>query len=144
MILHAEQRQVAVPQAFQSRIVQIHVREFDFAIWQRIRIDGEVMVVRRDLDLPRCQLLHRMISAVMSKLELKSFPAEGDAGELMSETDAKDGLASHEAANRVDRIRTRLGIPRPIRQKHSIRFQREDIFRQSLRWNHCHSTTLTA
>ena len=52
VILHAEQRQIPVPQAFQRLVVQIHVRQFDFALRQRIRIDREVVVVRRDLDLP--------------------------------------------------------------------------------------------
>ena len=53
MILHAEQRQIPVPHAFQRVVVQIDVRQLDFALRQRIRIDGEVMVVRRDLDLAR-------------------------------------------------------------------------------------------
>ena len=74
VILHAEQRQVPVAQAFQGLIVQIDVRQFDFALRQRIRIDREVMVVRRDLDLPGLQLLHRMIPAVVPKLQLEVLP----------------------------------------------------------------------
>ena len=73
MILHREQRQIPVAQAFQRVVVQIDVRKLHFARLQRIRIDGKIMVVGCDLDLPRIQLLHRMISAVMSKLQLECF-----------------------------------------------------------------------
>ena len=45
---------------------------------QRIRIHGEIMVVRRDLDLPRLQLLDRMIPAMMSKLQLERLASESD------------------------------------------------------------------
>ena len=51
VILHAEQRQRAMAQAFQRVVVQVDVRQLDFALLQRVRIDGEVVIVRRDLDL---------------------------------------------------------------------------------------------
>ena len=53
MILHSEQRKIPVPHAFERLVVQIYVRQLDFAVGQRIRIDGEVVIVRRDLDLSR-------------------------------------------------------------------------------------------
>ncbi len=93
MILHAEQRQVAVAQAFERLVVQIHVRQFDFALRQRVGIDGEVVVVRGDLDLAGVQLLHRMIAAVVSEFQLESLAAERDAGQLMSQADSEDRLA---------------------------------------------------
>src|ERR1700679_1923468 len=84
MILHAEQRQVLMPQAFQRRIVQVDVRQLDFALRQGIGIGSEVMVVGRYLNLPRLQMLHWMIPAMVAKLQLESFPAERDAGQLMA------------------------------------------------------------
>ena len=80
VILHAEQRQIAVAQAFECLVVQVHVREFDFGLRQRVGIDGEVVVVGGDLDFAGVQLLHRMIAAVVSEFEFESFAAEGDAG----------------------------------------------------------------
>ena len=53
VILHAEQWQIAVPQAFQRAVVQIDVRQLHFTLRQRIRIDSKIVVVRRDLDLAR-------------------------------------------------------------------------------------------
>src|SRR5579872_1389910 len=114
VILHAEERQVLVPQAFQCVVVQIHVREFDFARGQRIRIDGEVVVVRRDLDFAAVQLLHRMIAAVMPELQLVGLASERDAGKLVAKTNSKDRLAAHETANVVDRVSTGFGISGPV------------------------------
>src|SRR5215831_8293210 len=51
VILHGEERHVPVAQAFQRLVVQVQVSELDFALRQRIGVDGEVVVVRRDLDL---------------------------------------------------------------------------------------------
>ena len=84
VVLHGEQRQIPVPHAFERVVIQIHVRQFHFALRQRIGIDGEVMVMRCNLDLAARQLLHRMISAMMAKFELKGLAAERDAGQLMA------------------------------------------------------------
>ena len=75
MILHAEQRQIPVSQPLQRVVVQVHMRQFDFALRKRIRIDGKIMIVRGDLNFSGMQLLHRMISPVMTELKLVSFPA---------------------------------------------------------------------
>src|SRR5260370_21634794 len=123
VILHAEQRQVAMTQAFQSRVVQIHVRQFNFTLRQRIRVHRKIVVVRGDLNLPRGQLLHGMISTVVSELQLESLSAESDAGELMSEANAEDGLPTHEPPNRINCIGTRLGVAGAVRQNSSIRLQ---------------------
>src|SRR5258708_2919506 len=90
VILHAEQRKVPMAQAFQSRVVQVDVRQLNFTCRQRIRIYGEVVVVCRDLNLSSRQLLHRMIPAVVPKLQLEGFSAERNAGKLMSKTNPKD------------------------------------------------------
>ena len=37
--------------AFERVVVQVHVRKFNFALLQRIGIDGEVVVVGGNLDL---------------------------------------------------------------------------------------------
>src|SRR6202041_2847368 len=97
-----------------------------------------------DLDLAALQLLHRMISAMVSKLQLESFSAERNADELMSEADAKDRHSSHQPPNAVHGIRARLGIARTIRQKHSIGLQGHHTFRQRLRRDYCHPAALTA
>src|SRR5258708_29417896 len=68
VILHAEQRQISVPQAFQCLVVQVDVCQLDFALGQRIGIHREIVIVRGNLDLAGLQLLYWMIPAMVSKL----------------------------------------------------------------------------
>ncbi len=49
MVLHAEERQGAMAQAFERVVVQVDMGELDFALVDRIRIDRIVVVVRGDL-----------------------------------------------------------------------------------------------
>lgn len=67
MVLHAEQRQRVMPQAFERIVVQVDVRQVNFALFQRVGVDGEVVIVRGDLDLAGCHLFDRVIAAVMSE-----------------------------------------------------------------------------
>src|SRR5436190_19941236 len=53
----------------------------------------------------------------------------------MPQADAKDRLPTHEPANGIHCVRTRLRISGTIRQEHSIRLQRKHIFRRSLGWD---------
>src|SRR3954453_15188359 len=53
----------------------------------------------------------------------------------MPQADAKDRLPTHEPANGIHCVRTRLRISGTIRQEYSIRLQRQHIFRRSLGWD---------
>ena len=121
VVLHAEQRQVAVAQALERRVIEVHVRELDFGLRQRIGINGEIVVMRRDLDLARVQLLHRMIATVMPELELERFAAERKTRKLMAEADAEDRLAPHEAADVIYCVGAWLGIAGAVREKDAVR-----------------------
>lgn len=83
VILHREQRQVLVPHALQRVVVKIDVRQLDFARRQRIGINREVVIVRRDLDLAGVQLFHGMIPPMMAEFQLVGFAAQSDARQLM-------------------------------------------------------------
>src|SRR5436189_4876480 len=50
MILYAEHRMIAHAKALQRVIVQIDVSDFHLSRIQRVRIDGEPVIVRGDLD----------------------------------------------------------------------------------------------
>src|SRR5215469_10584082 len=100
--------------------------------------------MRGDLDLARSQLLHRMIAAMVPELQLVGLAAERDAGELVSETYAEDGLASHEAADIVDRVGAGLGIAGPVREEASVGLQRENVFGRCLCRDHRDLTPLAA
>ena len=51
MILNAECRNGAVFEAFDRVVVQVDVRDVHVVQVQTLRIDGETMILRRDLDL---------------------------------------------------------------------------------------------
>src|ERR1700691_5038415 len=93
------------------------------------------MVMPRNLDLAARQLLHRMISAMMAKFELKGLAAERDAGQLMPQANPEDRLASHESPNVIDSVSTGLGITGPGRQGNSVRLQCKYVLRRGLRRN---------
>ncbi len=138
VILHAEQRQRAVAQALQRVVVQVDVRQVDFALLQRVGIDGEVVIVRGDLDLAGLHLLHRMIAAVMSELQLVSLAAQRQPDQLMPQTDSEDRNLAHQIANTFLRVSDRLGIAGPVGEKHAVRLQREHIFRAGSGRHNCH------
>ena len=92
VVLHREQRQRAMAQAFQSIVVQVDVGFQDLRIFQRIRIDGEVVIVRRDLNLAGLQLLYWMVAAVVAELEFVRLAAQREADKLMSRQMPKIGV----------------------------------------------------
>src|SRR5579862_7332872 len=101
MILHAEQREIPMAQAFECLVVQVDMGQLNFAVGQRIWINGKIMVVRGDLDLPGLQLLYRMIAAMMSKFQLECFAAERNPRELMPKANPENWLSPHEPADRI-------------------------------------------
>src|SRR5205085_6504994 len=70
MILHGDRRLAAMPEALERLIVQVDVRVLDVVFAERIRIDGEAMILRSDLHAPTLQMLDWMIAAAVSELQL--------------------------------------------------------------------------
>src|ERR1700730_6070352 len=102
------------------------------------------MIVCRDLNFSSMQLLHGMISPVVAELQLVGPSSQRNARKLMAEANSEYRLPSHEPANVLYRIGARLRVTRPVGQKHSMRFQRENILRWSLRWNHSYFAAFAA
>src|SRR5260370_35833279 len=92
VVLHGEQRQVSVAHAFEGRVVQIHMRQFNFTLRQRIRIDGKVVVMRGNLDLAAGHLLHWMISAWVAEFQLEGLASDLNSDYLMPQSDSEDRL----------------------------------------------------
>ena len=128
MILHAEHRLAAMPEAFQRLIVQIDVREIHFVQVQRIRIHREAVIVRRDLHLLGHVVQHRMIRAAVPELELVGLAAERQAENLMAQADAEDRFLADQFADLLRLELERLGIARPVREKHAVRLERQHVF----------------
>ncbi len=90
VILHAEHGMAAVAEAFERLVVQIHVRDFELVEVERVGIDGEAVIVRRDFDFAGDLIQHRMIRAAVAELELVGLAAEREPEELVAEADAED------------------------------------------------------
>ncbi len=81
---------IAVAEAFQRLVVQVHVRQFDVVGVERIRVHREAVVVRGDLDLVGDLVQHRMIGAAVAELQLVGLAAERQAQDLVPQADAED------------------------------------------------------
>src|SRR5580700_9013650 len=68
MILYTEHRMISMPEAFERIVVQIGVSNFDFVEIERVGIDREAVIMRRDLDFARNFINDRMIPAAMAEL----------------------------------------------------------------------------
>ena len=79
-------------QPLDGPVVQARVRDLD-AGRQRARLDGEAVVLRRDLDAARLEVLHRVIAAAVAELELERPSAERQREHLVAQADAEQRAA---------------------------------------------------
>jgi hypothetical protein len=71
MILDAENPIGAAFDAFGGIVQQIQVRKGQSGALQRLRIDRKAVVLARDLDLARFEVLHGVVTAAMSEFHLE-------------------------------------------------------------------------
>ena len=132
VVLHAEEWQGAVAQAFEGVVVEVDVGEVDFGGVDGVGIDGEVVIVRGDLDFAGVVALYGMIAAVVAEFKLVGFAAEGEADELVAEADAEDGRAAGELADAFPRVGDGLGVAGAVREEDAVGLESEHIFGRGL------------
>src|SRR5438874_8121779 len=120
MILDTEDRQFLVPHSFNGAIVQIYVCHF-YVERQRVGIDCEPVILRRDRHLTTAQIFYGLIRAMMPKFQFVSRSTERGSKNLMAETNSENRLLAHQIARRLMRIRQGCGISRSIGKKNAIR-----------------------
>ena len=76
MVLHGKEGLLRMPQAFNRPVVQVEMGDFR-PLLQRIDIDTETMILRRNLNLPGCEVHHRLVAPVMAKFELIGLSTQG-------------------------------------------------------------------
>src|SRR5689334_25202594 len=76
VILHAEHRQLAVPQPLAGGVVEVEMARLEPAGRHRRGIDGEVVILRGDLDAAGGEVTYRVVRAVMTERQLVG-PATG-------------------------------------------------------------------
>ena len=89
MILDAEHGPPLVAQPLDGLVVKVDVRDLD-VIGHRLRVNGEAVVLRCDLDLLGGQALHGVVATSMTELQLVGLGPHGQPQHLMPEADAED------------------------------------------------------
>lgn len=92
MVLHGNDRERFVAQAFDAIVVEIDVSNFHIG-WQRVGFHCEAVIVRSDFDVAVAKIFHRLIAAAMTETKFESLPTERAPEQLMTKADAERGRA---------------------------------------------------
>ena len=102
------------------------------------------MVLTGDLDSPRGHVAHRVIGAMVTERQLEGAPTQGQAQQLVSETNSKHrNIGSDEFANVGRCIKHHLGVAWAIRQKHAVGSPGDDLAGWRVGRHHMHVGNLT-
>jgi len=88
VVLYREGRFRDMPDAFNGVVVQIDVRHGCHGRVERVGIDGKVVVLGGDFNLPGCQVLDGVIAPVVAELQAVRPAAQRQAEELMTQANA--------------------------------------------------------
>src|SRR5512147_2120365 len=119
MILHGEQRQLGMRQAFDCLVIEVDVCELRDAL-ERVDVDSEAVILGGDLDLAGGEVHDRLVSAVVSELELVGAPAQRQAEDLVSEADTEDRSFADQVADNAG-VWTNIRVAGTVREKNAIR-----------------------
>src|ERR687898_1778723 len=84
MILHREGGPLSVAEPLNGAVVQIQGRDVS-RFWQRVRVDREAVVLRRDLDAAGVEELDRVIGTAVAELQLVGAAAHREPHHLVPE-----------------------------------------------------------
>src|SRR5262245_21297456 len=76
MVLDGEDGQLAMLHPFERAVVEAHLGDLDGALGQRVRVEGEAVVLGRDAHFAGAQVVHRMIDSAVPELELEALAAK--------------------------------------------------------------------
>ena len=82
VILDGEDRQGFVGQTLDRAVVEVDLADGERIFWERARVKRVAVVLRRDHDATRGQVLDRMIRAPVAKRELEGTAAKRTAQKL--------------------------------------------------------------
>lgn len=127
VILHAEDRILAVAEPGDRVVVEIGVGDFD--LWREgVRIDGKAVILGGDGDDLAVVILDRLIRAPVSEFQLEGLSAESERDDLVAQANSKDGKASDELTDGFMRVGEGGGIARTVREEEAVRVAGKDVF----------------
>src|SRR5579863_286199 len=85
------------------------------------------MILRRDFDAPRREILHGLVRASVSELQLERLGAQGQTKELVAEADPEDRLLAQKAAHALDGVAHGGRVSGAIRKEHAVGLEAENV-----------------
>ena len=137
VVLHAERGRVEHAEALAHAVVEVHVAHLGPAA-ERIGVDGEVVVLARDLDAAGGEVAHRVVATVVAERELHRARAEGATEQLVPEADAEDRDVPEQPRDRVAGVRHGGGIARAVGEEHPGGLAGQDVGGGRRRGHHLH------
>src|ERR1041385_3411004 len=89
MILHAENRLRLVPETFDSLIVKVDAINENVG-GQCLRLHGKAMILRRDFNAARSEILDRLIGTAMAEFKFERLAPERLPENLVAEANAEN------------------------------------------------------
>ena len=115
----------------------VAVRAVELALERRV--DGEAVVVRRDLDAAGGLVEHRLVDAAVAERQLVRAEPERAAEQLVAEADAEERQAVVEhAAQQLDVVAGGRGVAGTVRVEHRDRVDRADVVDRDVLRQHVH------
>jgi hypothetical protein len=124
VVLHAEERQLAVGQALHGPVVQAAVRDFD-RVRQPLVGHRVAVVLRGDGDLAGPLVAHGVVDPAVPELELERHPSQRVRGELVPEADPEDRHLAEQGADRLDLEPADRRVARPVGEEDPVGAQRQ-------------------
>ena len=122
MKLHGEEGLKFVNNTFVGHIVRVGEERLP-AVGERVVVDGETMILGRNVALGRPQVDAGLVHAAVAVLHLVRLGARSESEKLVAEADAEDGLGIFLGEHLFDLLdcgSCHLGISRPVGDEQSI------------------------
>ena len=123
---------------FARAVVQVHVRDLGVRR-ERRRVDGEPVILRGDLDVPRLEVLDGLVAAVVAELELERACPDRLSEELVAEADPEDRSLAEEVPHARDLVVQHGGVAGAVREEHAVGLLGEHLLRRRGRGKHRHA-----
>src|SRR5690606_18253268 len=123
-------------------IVEVQVAAFRRGS-DRIHVDDEPVILARDLDSPRDEVLDGLIEAAVPELQLVGARAQGTREELVPQADAEDRLLPQEALHRFDCVAKGSWVSGAAREEDPVWVFLQNLSGRKRSRNGCHVAAST-
>src|SRR5512140_636024 len=142
MVLNRKDGEFPVPEALVRVIVQVEMSDLEFHGIERVRIDGEAVILRRDLECAGQKVFDRVVATAMAELEFEGLAPECQSEQLVPETDPENRLPPEQCFDILDGDAYRGRVAGTVREEDPVRIHRENVFSGKTDRNDCHRTTV--